>query len=66
MIQQQKNDRINGFTGYFSFLNTEYPCKVHFEGEFYSSVAHAYEAAKTTDETDRRRIRKAPTHKEML
>jgi len=58
--------RIEGFSGYFSFLKAEHPCKVLFEGEYYNSVAHAYEAAKTTDETERRRIRKAPTFKEML
>ncbi len=66
MIQRQKLGRIEGFNGYFSFLKTEHPCKVLFEGEFYNSVAHAYEAAKTTDEVERRRIRKAPTYKEMM
>jgi len=55
-----------GFSGYFSFLKAEHPAKVWFEGEYYNSVAHAFEAAKTTDETERRRIRKAPTHQEML
>ena len=29
-------------------------------------MAHAFEAAKTIDETERRRIRKAPTFREML
>ena len=58
--------RVDGFNGYFSFLRTEHPCKVYLDGQIYNSVAHAYEAAKTKDETERRRIRKAPTYKEML
>ena len=37
-----------------------------FDGELYNSVAHAFEAAKSSDETERRRIRKAPTYKDML
>ena len=44
----------------------DHSCKVLFDGEFYNSVTHAYEASKSSDETERRRIRKAPTYKEML
>ena len=47
-------------------MRPEHLCKVFFEGEFYNSVAHAFFAAKTQDATERRRIRKAPTHQEML
>ena len=39
---------------------------MYYDGEYYNSVAHAYAAAKTEDETERRRIRKAPTYQEML
>ena len=70
MVQKQKIDRqaerIYGFNGYFTFLRTDHLSKVFLEGELYPSVAHAFEAAKSSDETERRRIRKAPTHKEML
>ena len=66
LVQRKKLERIEGFNGYFQFLRTDYPCKIHFEGEYYNSVAHAFAAAKTEDETERRRIRKAPTHQEML
>ena len=66
IIHQKKLDRIEGFNGYFQFLRAEFPAKVLFEGEIYNSVAHALEAAKTEDPTERRRIRKAPTHREML
>lgn len=55
-----------GFNGYFSFLKAEHPAKVWYEGELYNSAAHAFIAAKSTDETEKRRIRKAPTHQEML
>ena len=47
-------------------MRPDHLCKVFFEGEFYNSVAHAFFAAKTPDATERRRIRKAPTHQEML
>lgn len=47
-------------------MRMEHPCKILLDGELYNSVAHAFEAAKSSDETERRRIRKAPTFKEML
>ena len=61
LVRNKKLDRIEGFQGYFQFLQPAFPCKVYFEGEYYNSVAHAYTAAKTEDEEKRRRIRKAPT-----
>lgn len=66
LVRNKKLDRIEGFQGYFQFLQPAFPCKVYFEGEYYNSVAHAYTAAKTEDEEKRRRIRKAPTFQEML
>ena len=66
MLQQQKQEKITGFEGYFNFLKNEHPCKVWYEGEFYNSVAHAYEAAKCENAEERLRIRRAPSHKEML
>ena len=69
LLQKHKDEReepILGFNGYFAFLRTDHTSQVYYEGEFYPSVAHAFEAAKSSDATERRRIRKAPTHKEML
>lgn len=37
------------------------PARVMFEGHFYSSTEHAYQAAKTLDETERLNIRLAKT-----
>ena len=66
MFQKRKLETIDGFVGYFEFLKPEYPSKVFFEGEIYNSVSHAYMAAQTSDPIMRRRILKAPTHKDML
>ena len=66
LVRNKKLDKIEGFNGYFQFLKIDFPCKVYFDGEYYNSAAHAFAAAKTDDETDRRRIRKAPTHQEMV
>lgn len=38
--------RICGFFGTFRFLSNFFPAKVHYEGLDYSSVEHAYQAAK--------------------
>ena len=48
---------IDSFTGPNRFLSNFWPAKVMFEGEEYSSVEHAYVAAKTTDEEARKTIR---------
>lgn len=66
MFKKRKEDTINGFAGYFNYLQNEYPTKVRFNNELYNSVAHAYIAAQTDDPLLRRRILKAPTVKDML
>ena len=66
MFQKRKLETIDGFQGYFEFLKPEFPSKVLYENEIYNSVAHAYMAAQTSDSILRRRIHKAPTHKDML
>jgi ribA/ribD-fused uncharacterized protein len=47
---------IDSFKDEYRFLSNFYPCVVEFEGRCYSSVEHAYQAAKTTNELDRIRI----------
>ncbi|MCZ1014860.1 GTP cyclohydrolase II [Streptomyces noursei] len=48
---------INDFSGEWAFLSNYYPVVVDFEGVFYPSVEHAYQAGKCTDVGIRSRIR---------
>ncbi len=48
---------IQSFTIEYSFLSNFYPCLIEFEGEIYRTVEHAYQAAKTHDPDERRKIR---------
>jgi len=43
----------------YEFLANYYECDVEFEGEIYKSLEHAFQAAKTTDTTERENIRYA-------
>lgn len=52
---------INSFTGEHRFLSNFYPCEIFFEGVFYPSVEHAYQAAKTLVQAERDRVRIAKT-----
>jgi ribA/ribD-fused uncharacterized protein len=48
---------ISSFTMEYSFLSNFYPCLIEFEGDIYPTVEHAYQAAKTNDPDERRKIR---------
>jgi ribA/ribD-fused uncharacterized protein len=48
---------IQSFTMEYSFLSNFYPCLIEFEGDIYSTLEHAYQAAKTHDPDERRKIR---------
>lgn len=53
---------ITKFRGDYAFLSNFYvPAQVTLDGHMYVSVEHAYQAAKTVDEHERRRIREALT-----
>lgn len=52
--------KIESFSGKYRFLSNFYPCTVELDGETYSSVEHAYQAAKTLDIKDRQIIRDTP------
>ena len=52
---------ITAFTGDYRWLSNFYSCSVELDGEVYSSVEHAYQAAKTLNLEDRAIIRHAPT-----
>lgn len=38
--------KIDRFSGQYRFLSNFYPCAVQYEGEWYPTVEHAYQAAK--------------------
>ena len=48
---------IESFTMENSFLSNFYPCLIEFEGDIYRTLEHAYQAAKTHDPDERRKIR---------
>lgn len=52
---------IDSFTGKHRFLSNFYPARITYRGDTYSSVEHAYQAAKTDDFEARTKIRDAKT-----
>jgi ribA/ribD-fused uncharacterized protein len=48
--------KIAEFQGDYRWLSNFWPCSVEFEGITYPSAEHAYQAAKTLDASERRRI----------
>jgi N-glycosidase YbiA len=51
--------QITRFHGDYGFLSNFYPCVVTWEGADYSSVEHAFQAAKTHDLDERYRVQTA-------
>ena len=49
--------KIESFSGEYRFLSNFYPCSVELDGETYTSVEHAYQAAKTLDIEERTILR---------
>lgn len=45
----------------YKWLSNFYPCEIEFEGKLYPTAEHAYQAAKTVDDTQRELIRLCPT-----
>ena len=54
---------INRFFGEFAFLSNFYPCEIVFDGEKYTSVENAYQAAKFADKEYRTLIREVSASK---
>ena len=54
-------NRIEGFSGYFRYLSNFYKSVVEMDGHIYTTVEHAYQAAKTLDEEERQKIRSCLT-----
>lgn len=53
--------KIVEFGGDYQFLSNFEPCRVTYDGEIYSTVEHAYQAAKTLDTQQREVIRDCET-----
>ena len=49
--------KIDSFRGDYRFLSNFWPIGMIYEDKYYSSVEHAYQAAKTTDDAVREHIR---------
>lgn len=52
---------IKAFSGKFAFLSNFWSCKIIFEGIEFPSVEHAFQAAKTTNPSERELVRLAAT-----
>lgn len=55
------NGLIDSFQGEYEFLSNFYPSPITYEGVEYPTVEHAFQAAKTTDNTLRRVISRLST-----
>ena len=49
-------EQITLFRGDFAFLSNFQKCRVEFEGDIYPTVEHAFQAAKTFDKEERKKI----------
>lgn len=54
-------ETISSFGGKYDFLSNFYWCRIEHEGIAYPSVEHAFQAAKTHDRDERKRIASLPT-----
>lgn len=52
---------ISSFSGNYRFLSNFWPCEVRFDDEAYTSVEHAYVAAKVLDRQARQAVQACPT-----
>lgn len=52
---------ITRFAGPYAFLSNFYPVRVSYQGEWYPTVEHAFQAAKTDSPAERRRVQAART-----
>lgn len=55
------SEPIRGFTGSYSWLSNFHPVAIFLHDGMYPTVEHAYQASKTFDPDDRRRIKNAHT-----
>ena len=60
-IMNNKPKIIDSFRGEYDFLSNFYPCKINYNGNYYPTVEHAYQASKSLDESIRLEISKLET-----
>jgi len=53
--------KITSFTGEYSFLSNFHPSKIEYCGVIYPTLEHAYQAAKTDNPEERKKIQAADT-----
>ena len=56
-----KKSVVDSFRGEYFFLSNFYSCEIWWEGILYPSTEHAYQASKTLDNKQRKKIAKAAT-----
>jgi len=61
MPTKQTSRAIRSFSGDYHFLSNSYHVDILLDGEWYPTVEHAYQAAKTNDPGERDKIRKEKT-----
>lgn len=52
---------IHGFTNKYDFLSNFYACQINYDGHWYATAEHAYQAAKAINDTDKAFIAMAAT-----
>ncbi len=57
-------EKIKSFTGKYKMLSNFYPCSIEYDWMVFGSVEKAFQAAKTFDIRERKRILLAPTEKD--
>jgi ribA/ribD-fused uncharacterized protein len=60
LVRVRENE-ISFFRGSYRFLSNFYPVRVRWEGKYYPSIEHAYQAAKAPDEALRGPVRRSKT-----
>ena len=65
-FQKQKVSKIDSFTDYYEFLHNNFYTPVFYECMLFPSVTHAYQAARSNDQTTRRAILNAENLKTVL
>lgn len=54
-------NKISGFQGKYRFLSNFWPATVHYDGDSYPTVEHAYQAAKSLNLAYRGQIKNCPS-----
>ncbi len=61
VVKELAQDKIEAFSGVFDFLCNFHPCHIEWDGSVYTSLEHAFQAAKTLDPEQKAAIRACAT-----